>query len=69
MQFRTIFILLQCHDSRIYPQAGMEPRRSRARSEVQITNGRPRACESEQHHVVIMVRNKGLSQPDQDNMW
>ena len=27
------------------------------------------ACESEQQHVAILVRNKGLSQLDTDNMW
>ena len=27
------------------------------------------ACGSEQQHVVILVRKKGLSQLDQDNMW
>ena len=26
-------------------------------------------CESEQQHVVTLVRNKGLSQLDKDNMW
>ena len=27
------------------------------------------ACESEQQHVVILVRNEGQSQHDQGNMW
>ena len=27
------------------------------------------ACEREQHHVVILVRNEGQSQLDQGNMW
>ena len=30
---------------------------------------RASACESEQQHVIILVRNEGQSQLDQGNMW
>ena len=36
---------------------------------VRVCGASTRACESEQHYVVILVRNKGLPQLDKQNIW
>ena len=47
------------------PSSGMSPTVSVGR---QLTSSSS-SCESEQQHVVILVRNEGQSQLDQGNMW